>query len=67
MQNINVDKTELYSLIKRAVREVLEEEMFKHRLEHLPLVADDEMRDIEDSYGKPRTRKNIARTESLEI
>jgi hypothetical protein len=67
MQNLNMDKTELYNLIKRAVREVLEEEMFRNRLEHLPLVTDDEMRDIEDSYGKPRTRKNIGRTESLEI
>ena len=67
MQKINIDEKELYDLIKRAVRDVLQEEMFRHRLENLPFVSDEEMRDIEGAYGKPRTRKNTGRTESLEI
>ena len=67
MQKINIYEKELYNLIKRAVRDVLQEEMFRHSLESLPFVPDEEMRDIEKSYGKPRSRKNLARTESLEI
>jgi hypothetical protein len=67
MQKINIGEKELYDLIKRAVRDVLQEEMFRHRLENLPFVSDEEMRDIEEAYGKPRTRKNRGRTESLEI
>jgi hypothetical protein len=67
MQTINMDKTELYDLIKRAVREVLEEEMFRHRLESLPFVSDEEMKEIEETYGKPRAFKNAGRTENFEI
>jgi hypothetical protein len=67
MQKINIDQNELYNLIKRAVRDVLQEEMFRHRLENLPFVSEKEMGDIEVAHGKPRTRKNIARTESIEI
>jgi hypothetical protein len=66
MQEITIKKTELYDLIKRAVREVLAEELFRARLEGLPFVSDDEMRQIEEEYGRPQPRKN-ARTESLEI
>jgi hypothetical protein len=67
MQKINIDETELYDLIKRAVREVLEEEMFRHRLESLPFVSDEELKEIEETYGKPRASKDAGRTESLEI
>jgi ssRNA-specific RNase YbeY (16S rRNA maturation enzyme) len=67
MQNINLDETKLYNLIKRAVREVLEEEMVRHRLESLLFVSDEEMKEIEQAYGKPRSSKDAGRTESLEI
>ena len=67
MQKINIDKTELYNLIKRAVRDVLEEEMFRHRIDSLPFVWDEEMCDIEAAYGKPATYKNAKRAERLEI
>jgi hypothetical protein len=67
MQTINIDQDELYNLIKRAVRDVLQEEIFRHRLEALPFVSDDEMKEIEETYGKPRARKNAERTENLEI
>ena len=49
------------------VREVLEEEMFRHRLETLPFVSDEEMKEIEETYGKPSSFKDAGRTESLEI
>ena len=67
MQIINIDHDELYKLIKRAVRDVLQEEMFRHRLEALPFVSDEEMKEIEETYGKPRTRNDTGRTENLEI
>ena len=67
MQQITVDKTELYNLIKLAVRDVLEEDLFRVRLEALPFVSDEEMRQIEESYDVPQIQKDVARTESLEI
>jgi len=67
MQQITVDKTELYNLIKLAVRDVLEEELFRVRLEALPFVSDEEMKQIEESYDMPQVRKNVARSESLDI
>ena len=67
MQKINIDETALYKLIKRAVRDGLQEEVFRLRLEGLPFVSDREMQDIEKSYGKPRNRKSIGSTEIVEI
>ncbi len=67
MQQITVDKIELYNLIKLAVRDVLEEELFRVRLEALPFVSDEEMRQIEESYNTPQVGKDVARTESIEI
>jgi len=49
------------------VREVLEEEMFRHRLETLPFVSDEEMKEIEETYGKPSSFKDAGRTESLAL
>ena len=66
MQKINIDETALYKLIKRAVRDGLQEEVFRLRLEGLPFVSEKEMQDIENSHGKPRTRRSIGRTESVE-
>jgi len=66
MQQITIDKTELYNLIKLAVRDVLEEKLFRIRLEALPLVSDEEMRQIEGSYDAPPLRKDVGRTESLQ-
>jgi hypothetical protein len=41
--------------------------MFRHRLESLPFVSDEEVKEIEETYGKPRSFKDAGRTESLEI
>jgi hypothetical protein len=67
MQKISIDEAALYKLIKRAVRDGLQEELFRLRLEGLPFVSEKEMKEIEQAYGKPRTRKSIGRTESVEI
>jgi hypothetical protein len=49
MPKINTDETALYKLIKRAVRDGLQEEVFRLRLEGLPFVSEKEMEDIEKS------------------
>ena len=67
MQKINIDEMALYKLIKRAVRDGLQEEVLRLRLEGLPFVSEKEMQDIEKSYGKPRNRKSIGSTEIVEI
>lgn len=67
MQEITINKIELYDLIKRAVREVLEEELFRVRIEGLPFVSEEEMRQIQEAYGKPRHQKSVSSTESIEI
>lgn len=68
MEEITVDKTELYNLVKLAVRDVFEEELFRLRLEALAFVSDEEMEEIEDTYDTPQQiRKNVARSERLDI
>jgi len=67
MQTIKIDQTELYNLIKRAVRDVLEEEILRQRINSLPFVSDEEMRDIEAAYGKPPSHKDSKRAESLDV
>ncbi|MGA7878097.1 MAG: hypothetical protein WCA08_20730 [Desulfoferrobacter sp.] len=66
MPRITMEKTELYELIKRAVREVLQEELFKQRLEKLALVSDEEMREIEQSYGRPSVQEQASRIENID-
>jgi hypothetical protein len=67
MQKIIIDETALYKLIKHAVRDGIQEEVFRLRLEGLPFVSEKEMQEIEQSYVKPRARKSIGRTEIVEI
>jgi len=67
MEQVTVDKKELYSLIKEAVREVLQEEAFRFFVESLPTVSEEEMKDIERRYGKPSSMRDIASSETLEV
>jgi hypothetical protein len=67
MEQVTVDKKELYSLIKEAVREVLQEEAFRFFVESLPTVSEEEMEDIERRYGKPSSIRDIASSETLEV
>jgi hypothetical protein len=50
MQTIDIDRDELFGLIKRAVREVIQEEMGRTWLEGLPMVNDEEQEDINRHY-----------------
>lgn len=64
---IVIDKNELYTLIKEAVREVLHEETLELFLKNIPLVSKEEMEDIEKLYGKPSSVKEVACSEIVEI
>ncbi len=64
---VSIDKKELYSLIKEAVREVLQEERLEFFLKSIPLVSKEEMEDIEKLYGKPSSDKEIAYSETIKI
>lgn len=64
---ITIDKDELYSLIKKAVREVLHEETFELFLKSIPMVSKEEMEDIKKLYGKPSADKEVAYSETVEI
>ncbi|MGB9716779.1 MAG: hypothetical protein ACPL1G_10325 [Thermodesulfovibrionales bacterium] len=64
---ITIDKNELYSLIKKAVREVLHEETLELFLKSIPMVSKEEMRDIKKLYGKPSSDKEVAYSETVEI
>ena len=67
MQTIDVKKEELFSLIKKAVREVLQEEVSRSWLEGLQMVTDEEQQEINRHYGKPRRAEKIASRETVDI
>jgi len=67
MQTIDINKDDLFSLIKKAVREVMQEEMGKKWLEGLPMVTDEEQEDINRRYGKPDLTKNIESRETVDL
>ena len=66
MQQITVDKNELYSFIKKAVKEVLHEEKFLFWMDKLPTVSREEMQDIEITHGKPDSVRDIACSDKIE-
>jgi hypothetical protein len=67
MKNIDINKDELFSLIKKAVREVMQEEMGRKWLEGLPMVTDEEQEDIDREYGIPSKTKNIVSRETIDL
>ena len=67
MQTIGIDKDELLSLIKKAVREVIQEEMGKLWLEGLPTVSDHEQANINRHFGKPERTEKIESRETVDI
>jgi len=67
MQTIDVDKDELFGLIKKAMREVIQEEMGRTWLEGLPLVTDEEQEDICRRYGSPDRPKKIASRKTVDL
>ncbi len=64
---VSVNKNELNSLIKKAVREVLQEETINFFLRSIPPVSKEEMEDIEKLYGKPKADKEAVDSETIEL
>jgi hypothetical protein len=64
---ITIKTDELYSLIKKAVREVLHEESLEFFMKNVPLVSKEEMEDIENLYGKPSPNKEVVFSETIEV
>ena len=62
-----VNTDELYLLIKRAVREVIHEEMSEFWQKTLPFVSQAEMQDILEQYGTPSTQKDAAYSEVITL
>ena len=52
-----VDEKKLYQLVKKALSEVMEENLKKLKLELIPYVQDEEMKEIEEIFGKPKRYK----------
>jgi hypothetical protein len=67
MQTIAVDKNELFNLIKKAVREVVQEEMARAWLEGLATVTGEEQEDINRRHGKPDRSRKIEFRETVEL
>ena len=65
--DVAVSKKELYTLVKRAVKEVLHEEGMEFFLKSIPFVSAKEMKDIERLHGKPAKRNAVAFSETIEI
>jgi hypothetical protein len=62
-----IDKNELYGLIKKAVREALEEEALEFFLKNISSISKEEMEDIEKLYGKPSIGKEATFSETIEV
>lgn len=65
---ITINQDELYSIIKKAVKDVIREERIDFILRSAPNVSPEEMQDIENLYGKkPPETIDIAKTEILDL
>lgn len=64
---IAISENKFYDLVKKAMREVIQEEKIDIFLKGLPLVSEREMKDIEKLYGEPSKKKEIAFSETIEV
>ncbi len=62
-----VNTDELYVMIKRAVREVLHDELEEFWQRTIPFVSQAEMDDIIEHYGTPLIVKDAAHSETLSL
>ncbi len=63
---IAIDQTTLYTLIKKAVREVIKEEEFALFLARIPEVSNEEMEEI-NAIGKIPDMSDVACEEVIEV
>ncbi|MFH1335997.1 MAG: hypothetical protein ABII96_05725, partial [Candidatus Zixiibacteriota bacterium] len=54
---LTVDEKKLYQLVKKALSEVMEENLKKLKLGLIPYVPDEEMKEIEEIFGTPEKYK----------
>jgi hypothetical protein len=64
---LQIDKDELYIMLKKAVKEVLEEERFNFILKNIPPVSSEEMRDIEKTYGSPSKKRESFHSKKIDL
>ena len=64
---VKISKEELYLLIKKAIKEVFEEEKITFALDKIPFISDSEMADIQNEYRQPTDDNDIAYSENLKI
>ena len=54
---VTVDEKELYRIVKKAVREAIEENIRKLKLEIISYADDEEMKEINGIFGSPKKYK----------
>ena len=64
---IPISKSKLYDLVKKAMREAIQEEKIDIFLKGLPSVSEREMKDIEKLHGEPSKKKEVAFSETIEV
>lgn len=64
--HVHIDEEKFYGIVKRAVSEVVKEEMTKFRLQLIPYINDEEMKEINEMFVSPEKYEN-QEFEELEI
>lgn len=64
---IVISENKFYDLVKKAVKEAIQDEMIEIFLKSLPSVSEREMNDIDKLYDKPSNEKEIAFSEVIEV
>ena len=64
---VTIRKEELKETIKEAIREIIEEEKIESFLSLIPPVSDQEMEEINKTYGSPEGKKKVTYSEEIEI
>lgn len=64
---INVSKRALYSMIKKAVKDVIQEERIEYILKAIPAVSDKEMHEIRQQLGEKPPKRKAARRKTINV
>ena len=64
---IVISENKFYDLVKKAMKEAIQDEMIEIFLKSLPSVSEREMKNIEKLYDKPSKEKEIAFSEVIEV
>ncbi|GAB4220621.1 MAG TPA: hypothetical protein PL059_09240 [Spirochaetota bacterium] len=64
---ITISKNELYTMIKKAVKEVIYEERLDILLKSIPAISDEEMTEIKNLYGHKPPKRKAAKRITIDI